>query len=155
MLKVRKNPFADHEDPVAHMVALLGREAESAGTPFTEAEKKILATTFAPEEPLLEEFRQRTMKLIEELLRKEQTSGAVPDPKSFDNSLEWAGAGSYPNIVALTEEVVTSGGSRKSLPRLHGIRWAKDRMQMLGCALTIVLLMLLIVGISAVFFHRK
>jgi hypothetical protein len=155
MFKILKNPFANHEDPVEHMVELLCKEAESAGTPFSEVEKKILASESTSEESVPEELRQRAKKLIEELLRKEQTSGAVTNPKSFDNSLEWAGDPGYPNIVALTEEVVTSGGSLKALPKLRGRRWAKDRIQLLGCALSIVLVMLLIVGIFTVVFYSR
>jgi hypothetical protein len=155
VFKMIKNPFASHEDPLAHMVALLSKEAESAGTPFSEDDKKILASESRAEESVPEELRQKAKKLIEELLRKEQSSGAVTDPKSFDNSLEWAGQPGYPNIVALTEEVVASGGSLKTLPKLHGKRWANDRFQLLGCGLSIVLLMFLIVGILTVVFHRK
>jgi hypothetical protein len=157
MFKIRKNPFASHEDPVHHMVALLCKEAESAGIPFTENEKQILASESSSEKPVPEGLRQRAKKLIEELLSKQQTSGAVTDPKSFDNSLEWAGDPGYPNIVALTEEVVTSG-SLKLRPRLQGRTWVKDRVQLLGCALSIVLLMFLIVeivGILTVVSHRK
>ena len=155
MFAIRKNSFASHEDPVEHMVALLCKEAESAGIPFSEDEKTILARESTPEESVPEELRQRAKKLIQELLRKEQTSGAVTETKSFDNSLEWAGDPGYPNIVALTEEVVTSGGSLKALPQLHGKRWAKDRIQLLGCALAIVLLMFLVVGIFSVVFQSK
>jgi hypothetical protein len=154
MFKILKNPFGSHEDPVEHMVALLCKEAESAGTPFTEDEKQILASESSFEKPVPEELRQRAKKLIEELLSKEQTSGAVTDPKSFDNFLEWAGDPGYPNIVAITEEVVTSG-SLKVQPQLHGRRRVKDRIQLLGCALSIVLLMFLIVGILTVVFHGK
>jgi hypothetical protein len=57
---------------------------------FSEDEKKILASECSSEKAVPEELRQRAKKLIEQLLRKE-TSGAVTDPKSFANSLEWAG----------------------------------------------------------------
>jgi hypothetical protein len=155
MFERRKNPFAGDEDPVAHMAALLCKEADSAGIPFNEDEKKILVAEVTSKLSVPEELRQRAIRLIQELLSKEQSSGATADPKSFNNSLEWAGDPGYSNIVALTEEVVTSGGSRKPLPRLHGKRWAKDRIQLLGCAVAIVLLMFLIVGIFAVVSRRK
>src|SRR5258708_16804057 len=155
MFAIRKNSFASHEDPVEHMVALLCKEAESAGIPFSEDEKTILARESEPGESVPEELRQRAKKLIKELLRKEQSSGAVTETKSFDNSLEWAGDPGYPNIVALTEEVVTSGGSLKALPQLHGKRWAKDRIQLLGWALAIVLLKCLVVGIFSAVFQSK
>jgi hypothetical protein len=155
MFAILKNPFASHEDPVAHMVELLCKEAESAGTPFSEDEKKILASESTFEDSVPQELQQRAKRLIQELLRKEQISGAVKEPKSFDNSLEWAGDPGYPNIVALTEEVITSGGSLRAVPQLHGKRWAKDRVQLLGCALAIVLLMFLIVGIFSVVSSSK
>jgi hypothetical protein len=151
MFKILRNPYARHEDPVEHMVALLSKEAESAGTPFSEDEKKVLSSQSTSEDPVPEELRQRAKKLIEALLRKEQSSGAVTGPKSFDNSLEWAGESSYPNIVALTEEVVTS----KALPQRHGKRWVKDMIQLLGCALGIVLLMMLIVVFVSFIFQSK
>jgi hypothetical protein len=150
---IRKSPFARHEDPVEHMVALLSKEAENAGTPFSADEKKILRSERASGESVPEELRQKSRKLIEQLLTKEQTIEADKDPKSFDNSLEWAGDREYPNIVALTEEVVMSGGFGV-LP-LHGRRLAKDRMQLVGCALSVVLFMFLIVVAFSVFFHRK
>ena|SRR5258708_6672455 len=150
---IRKSPFASHEDPVEHMVALLSKEAENAGTPFSADEKKILRSERASGEPVPEELRQKSRKLIQQLLKKEQTREADKDPKSFDSSLEWAGDGEYPNIVALTEEVVMSGGFGR-LP-LHGRRLAKDRAQLVGCALSVVLFMFLIVAAFSVFFHRK
>ena len=155
MFKILRNPFARHEDPVEHMVALLCKEADRAGTPFSEDEKKILCKESSVDDSVPEELRLRAKRLIEELLRKEQSSGAVTDPKSFDNSLEWAGDPGYPNIVALTEEVVSSGGSLKALSQFHGRRRAKDLIQLLGCALSIVLLMLLIVAIFTIAFHTQ
>ncbi len=155
MLRIRKSPFASNEDPAEHMVSLLAKEAEIAGTPFGEAERKILLREAAPAEPVPEQLQQRAKKLIEQLLRKEQSSASSADPKSFDNSLEWAGDPGYPNIVALTEEVVCSGGSLKALPRLHGRRWLKDTTQLVGCAFSVVLLMLLIVVVIGLVFQRK
>jgi hypothetical protein len=155
MLRIRKSPFASSEDPVEHMVSLLAKEAESTGTPFSEAERKILLREAAPTQSVPEELRQRTKKLIEQLLRKEQTSESSADPKNFGNSLEWAGEPGYPNIVALAEEVVCSGGSLKALPRLHGRRWLKDRTQLVVCAFSVVLLMFLIVVVAGLVFQHK
>jgi hypothetical protein len=149
---IRKSPFASHEEPVEHMVALLSKEAENAGTPFSADEKKILRSETSGES-VPEELRQKSRKLIEQLLKKEQTREADKDPKSFDSSLQWAGDREYPNIVALTEEVIMSGGFGV-LP-LHGRRLAKDRMQLVGCALSVVLFMFLIVAAFSVFFQGK
>jgi hypothetical protein len=156
VFKILKNPFASNEDPVEHMVALLCEEADSAGTPFNEDEKMILRRESKSDGSVPEELRQRAKRLIEKLLRKEQISGAVTtDPKSFDSSLEWAGDPGYPNIVALTEEVVSSIGSLKPPSQLQRLRRAKDLIQLVGCALLVVLLMFVIVGIFAIVSHSK
>jgi len=147
-----KNPFANHEDPVEHMIELLSKEAEQAGTPFNADEKKILRSKASSGEPIPEELRRKSKTLIEQLLNREKAAYTNSDPKSFNNSLGWAGESSYPNIVALTEEVVTSGTGDL---RLHGRRWAKDQIQLLGCAVAVILLLLLLgVGLSFIF-HWK
>jgi hypothetical protein len=79
---IHKSPFASHEDPVEHMVALLSREAENAGTPFSANEMKILRSERASGESVPEELRQKSRKLIEQLLKKEQTS-------ETDKDLSW------------------------------------------------------------------
>ena len=146
---IRKNPFASHESPVEHMMELLSKEGEGAGTPFDESERKILCGEASNKHPVPEELRRKSKTLIEQLLRREQTTEARNNPKSFNNSLEWAGDSGYPNIVMLTEEVVVSG---TGIFRLHGRRWAKDKVQLAGCAFAIVLLMfLLVVSFSAIF----
>jgi hypothetical protein len=149
---IRKSPFASHEDPVEHMMALLSKEAEDAGTPFDASEKKILCSEASNREPVPEELQSKSKTLIEQLLRREQTTETSNDPKSFNNSLEWAGDCSYPNIVALTEKVVTSG---TGVLRLHGRGWAKDKIQLVGCALAVVLLMFLLVVSFSVIFQWK
>ena len=147
-----KNPFANHEDPVEHMIELLSKEAEYAGTPFNADEKKILRSKASIREAIPEELRRKFKTLIGQLLNKEQAAETSSDPKSFNNSLGWAGESSYPNIVALTEEVVMSGTGDL---HLHGRRWAKDQIWLLGCAVVVILLMLLlVVGLSFVF-HWK
>jgi hypothetical protein len=155
MFAGRKCPFAVHEDPAAHMIALLSAEAESGGTPFSDEEKAVLAAKHTSPESVPENLRGRTKRLIEILLRKEEAAPAPADPRSFGNSLEWAGVTTYPNIVALTEQVVTSGGASRGLPRLHGMKWVKERLQLLGCAFAVVLFMLLLVGILEIVFPRK
>jgi hypothetical protein len=151
-IRKSKNPFASHEDPVEHMMELLSKEGEDAGTPFDATERKILCSGASNKAPVPEELQRKSKTLIEQLLRREQTTETSKDPKSFNNSLEWAGESSYPNIVALTEEVVTSG---TGVLRLHGRGWAKDKIQLVGCALAVVLLMFLLVVSFSVIFHGK
>ena len=149
---IRKSPFARHEDPVEHMMELLRKEGEDAGTPFDATERKILCSEASDRAPVPEELQGKSKTLIEQLLRREQTTETSNDPKSFNNSLQWAGDSSYPNIVALTEDVVTSG---TGVLRLHGRAWAKDKSQLVGCAFAVVLLIFLLVVSFAVIFHWK
>jgi hypothetical protein len=147
-----KNPFANHEDAVEHMIELLSKEAEHAGAPFNADERKILRSKASSGEAVPEELRRKSTTLIQQILSREQAADTGSDPKSFNNSLGWAGESSYPNIVALTEEVVMSGTGDL---RLHGRRWAKDQIQLLGCAVVVILLMLLLVAGLAFVFHWK
>ena len=155
MIWIRKSPFTRHEDPIYHMVELLSKEAQAGGTPFSEDEKSILAREVVPGGLIPEELQVKAKKLIEQLLEKEERSGEPSDPKSFGNSLEWAGDPDYPNIVALTEQVVCSGATTKNLPRLHGWSWIKDRVGLIGCAISIVLVMFLVVVIASIVFRSK
>jgi hypothetical protein len=116
------------------MIELLSKEAAHAGTPFNPDEKKILRSKASSGEAIPEELRRKSKTLIEQLLNREKAAETRSDPKSFNNSLGWAGESSYPNIVALTEEVVTSGTDDV---RLHGRRWVKDQIQLLGCAVVV------------------
>lgn len=147
-----KSPFADHEDPVEHMIELLSKEAEHAGTPFNADEKKVLRSEVSSGEPIPEELRRKSQTLIRQLLNRENAGESSDEPRSFNNSLGWAGDSSYPNIVALTEDVAMSGTGDL---RLRGRRWVRDQIQLLGCAVAVIVLMLLlVVGLSFVF-HWK
>jgi hypothetical protein len=154
MFWIRKSPFGRQEDPIEHMVALLSKEAMNAGVPLSDGERKLLASEFIPGAAISEELRNRTKKLIEKILAREQES-VERDSRSFGNSLEWAGDPDYPNIVMLTEEVVRSRGARMNLPPLHGWKRVKDRFQLIGCGLSLILLMLLIVFAGTLILGRK
>jgi hypothetical protein len=150
---IRNSPFDRHEDPVKHMLELLSEEAYRAGTPFSDSEKKMLVSQASRRQPLPEDLKQKAKALIEEILKEEQIS-EPENPKNFGNSLEWAGDGQYPNIVALTEDVVCDRADAPA--RLHGRRWVKDRIQLLGCAFLFVLFMMLIsFACNTLFFHGK
>jgi hypothetical protein len=139
---IRKSPFGRDEDATARMVLLLSQEADKSGTPLTEAEKEILSSeTASPSE----ELRQRALKLIGQILEREQATPSEENPKSFFACLEWVEP-DYPNIAALAEEVITRGGFGK-VPPLHGWRWVKDRTQLIGCSLLMVLFMFLVVAV--------
>jgi hypothetical protein len=157
MWPIRKSPFGRHEDPIEHMVALLSKEAESGGTPLSEADKKILASEVTRARPVPEELRVRATKLIEQILEKEkaQLGDAEGDPKSFGRTLEWAGDPDYPNIVALTEEVVLSRRARAGQPHGHGQARLKNAARLLVYGLLLVFLVILVVVIVGAVFHLK
>lgn len=111
---IRRSPFASHEDAELHMVGLLAKEAERAGIPLTDTERSILANESRLENTLSEEFRAKTTKLIEMAFDHEVD---IDDPKNLGNSLQWAGDVGYPNVAALTEEVIRSRG--EGPPQLH------------------------------------
>jgi len=136
------------------MVSLLADEAVASGTPLGEDEKRVLASEVRRGDPVSEDLRQRAKKLIEQMLARERAASTEADPKSFANSMEWAGDLAYPNIIALTEEVITAGGLGR-MPTLHGRAWLKDRAQLIGCAVLAVLFMMLAVLIGGLIFPRK
>ena len=157
MWPIRKSPFSRHEDPIEHMVTLLSHEAEIAGTPLSEADKKVLATEATPTTPVPRELRARATRLIEQIVEKEtaQLGDAEGDPKSFGRSLEWAGDPDYPNIVALTEEVVLSRRARAGKPQSQGQARLKNQVRLLVYGLLLVFLTILIVEIVGAVFHLK
>jgi hypothetical protein len=149
---IRRSPFGRQEEAAEHMVALLFQEAERHGNPLTETERQML--TREPPDPLPEDLRIRVTNLINEILNREKATEIGDDPKSFCASFEWASDNAFPQIVALTEEVITNGGFGK-VPPLHGRRWIKDRAQLIGCGLLVVVIMMLIGVIVGFIFHGK
>lgn len=138
-----KSPFGPDEDAAEHMVELLSAEAEKSGTPLTDLDKEILSNGSSPEQ-VPGDLRQKAKKLITSLYLAEPWDEFERDPKSFGNSLQWAGDSRYPNIVALAEELaIEMRGTAFSPPQ--GWRLAKDRLQLIGCGLLVVLLMFAIV----------
>jgi hypothetical protein len=140
-----KNPFGPDEDPVKHMVELLSAEAEKAGTgtPLSLVDKEILARESSPSDLMPEDLRQKAKELIVRIFEAEPDA-VERDPKSFSDSFQWAGDSSYPNIVALAEEVARDI-SRTAFHPPRGWKLVRDRMQLIGCAVLVVLLMFAIV----------
>jgi len=123
------------------MLTLIAAEAERSGTPLNEDEKQMLLAHWDPETLVPEDFRTKAKKLIEQTFNYE----AAPDnPLSLGNSVEWAGDQSYPTIVALTEEVMLERGQK---PRLGGRRQIIDLIQLVGCAVVAVILMMFVVAL--------
>jgi hypothetical protein len=137
------SPFGRDEDPLDHMVELLSDEAIKDGVPLTERDREILARENSRLEPMPEVLRQRAKDLITRIFEGEPLDEFGRDPKCFSCSLQWAGDGRYPNIVALAEEVACDI-ARPSVPLL-GWKRVKDKLQLVGCGLLLVLLMFAIV----------
>jgi hypothetical protein len=146
----RKSPFGSDEDAAAHMVELVAAQAEKLGTPLSVEERGLLLEEAVPPKIASEESEARFRTLIEQTFDSEVDPD---DPMNLGNSIQWAGAERYPKIVALAEEVVLSRGEK--FPQLRGRRLMIDRMQLVGCGIVAVILMLLVVVLlSWLFGHR-
>src|SRR5271157_5318606 len=137
------SPFGRDEDPLDHMVELLSDEAIKDGAPLTGRDREILARENSRLEPMPEVLRQRAKDLIMRIFEAEPFDEWERDPKCFSCSLQWAGDGRYPNIVALAEEVACD--LARPSPPLRGRKKVIDAVQLIGCAVLLVLLMLAIV----------
>jgi hypothetical protein len=120
------------------MVALLAAHAEKVGAPLSEEEQRLLIEGATPPKIAGEESDEKFRQLIEQTFDHETD---IDDPMSFSHSLQWAGADRYPRIVALAEEIIRSRGDRP--PRLRGKRQIIDLIQLVGCAVVAVILMML------------
>ena len=137
-----KRPFESPEDAMRHMVDLVADAGEKAGSRLTPMDREILAWGMSLQEPIPDDLRRRVSQLIVGILENEQFDDSYWDPRSFSNSLLWAGDSHYSNIVAITEEVVSSINRTK--PR--GWKLAKDKILVVACGLLVVLCMLAIVS---------
>jgi len=102
-ITVKKSPFSRDEDPKVVMIDYVRREAASRGEPLSEPEVLLLSKE---SKNVPEETRVRLKALIELIVERERYSDAsISDPKSFINSMGWAGDMQYPLVVQLAEEV--------------------------------------------------
>jgi len=148
---IRKSPFGPDDDPKDYMIGLIAREAESDGVPLSEVEMELLAERFVPGKAIPQEFLEHVKCLISRVLERQKD--LKDDQRSFGAALEWVEP-EYPNIAALAEEVITSGGFGAS-PEMHGRRLFKDRAQLVGCAVAVVVA-LMVIGVALSFlFDRK
>ena len=134
----RKSPFGPGEDAVHHVIELLSKEAEKGGPPFTSLEKEILAREASSLDPLPKELHQRTRELVTQIYETEPWDEFEREPKSFTDSLEWIEP-EYPNVLMIAEEVWRE--KFWLTPPLQGWKRVNDRLQLVGCALFVVLLM--------------
>jgi len=132
------------------MVNLLAAEANKAGCPLSDLDRKILCAENPDDEPIPEELRQRTKRLIARIFETEPWDDLEREPRDFGNSLEWASDSRCANMVTLAEEVACE--IAHPLPRLHGWGLVKDKVQLVGCAvLFIVIIGASIAAIQALF----
>lgn len=148
-----KSPFGRDEDPLDHMLKLLSEEAVRDGVPLTERDKEILAAESTHDEPMPDDLQQRAKGLIAKIYAAEPFDPREIDPKSFSSSLQWAGDRDHPNIVAIAEEVACDIGRPSG--QLHSWKLVRDKLQLVGCGLLVVLLMAVIVAGAGVLFGWK
>jgi hypothetical protein len=136
-----KSPFKPDEDPVKHLVELLSKEAEKAGSPLTAVDKEILGRESSPLDPVPEDLQQKAKALITRVFEAEPVDEFERGSKSFSSSLLWVGDSHYPNIVALSDEVTRNiGGHSLFSSPLRGWKLLGDRAQLISCAVLAVLL---------------
>ena len=150
MTRLRRSPFSDSEDPIAHMVELISKRAIVEGHPLTQDEQRFLAAEKTDRNPLLDDFQVRVKRLIELILDSEVGSD---DPKSLSNSLEWASDAGYSNVAAMIEEVCLSRA--ESLPKLYDRKWMADRAQLVGCGIVAVILLMVFAASLEYLFSGK
>jgi hypothetical protein len=150
---IRKSPFGRGKDPLEHMLLALSREAEAAGAPLTDAEKKILAAEAVPERPVPNDLKERIKPLIFAILQRERTADPATSTIGFGDALEWVEP-DYPNIAALAEEFITSG-EFGAHPQFHGEGLFKDLAQLVGCAIALVVALMAIVVVISLLFDRR
>jgi hypothetical protein len=132
------------------MVNLLSDAATKAGAPLSDLDKKILSEESSALGPMPDDLRQRAKKLIAQVFETEPWDEMERSPKDFGSSLEWAGDSGRRNIVVLAEEVACDI-ARPSLP-LHGWGLVKDKLQLVGCGVLLILLTAAIIaGVQALF----
>jgi len=127
------------------MVDLLAGEGEIAGLPLTVEEREILAGGGA----MADELSAKARLLIGRVFDKETREDS--DPRSFSNAMLWATDPAWPNVAELVAQVVAE---RNPDRRLRGWARVKDMLQLVGCGLLVVLLMLAVV-IAFGLFHWK
>ena len=89
MTWIRKSPFRHGQDPLDHMLLALSVEAEAAGTPLSDTERKMLAAEAAPERPIPDDLKERVKPLISTILQRERKadSGTI----SIGLATPWSG----------------------------------------------------------------
>lgn len=146
----RNCPFASSEDAAKHMVALVAAQADKVGAPLSEEERRLLLEGAAPPKIAEEELDEKFRKLIEQTFDSEVEPD---DPKNLGNSVQWVGDDQYPRIVALAEDVIRS--RREKFNRTRGRRRAIDRIQLVGCGLVAVMLLMLFAALLGWIFGHK
>ena len=151
----QKSPSASDEDAAAHMVALVAAQAEKARAPLSDEERRMLLNEAIPGNAMpgnaaSEELDARVRKLIEQTFDAEIEPD---DPKNLGNSVQWAGDGQYPKIVALTEDIIRSRSEK--FTRLRGRRWVIDRIQLVGCGVVAVIFLMLFSALVGWLFGHK
>jgi hypothetical protein len=118
--------------------------------PLSEQERILLLEGATPPKIAEEESDQKFRKLIEQAFDYEVNPD---DPMSLSSTVQWAGADRYPKIVALAEEIIVLRGEKR--PQLRGRRQIIDLIQLVGCAVVSVILLMLFSALVIWLFGHK
>lgn len=150
-LPFSKSPFGPGEDPAELMISQIAREANAAGQPLTEEQRKRLLEEVAVASSEPDEFQHNVRRLIESIIKREREAAGPWNPGSFLGTIEWAGDGRYPLVVQIAESVVSE--TPWPLPRWYN---AKDILLCIGCAfVVIVVTAIVIVGVHSLLGFMK
>jgi len=140
MFRFRKCPF---EDPLEFMVSVVAKEAEAEGKPLTDEEKQKLRED-GRSRPV-DEFEVRIKRLVRQIVDREAREGVAEAPVSFNGAIEWAGDADYPFVVQIAEGVYCLEPDLQ--PPLRGRQRVIDVLQCVGCAVLLILLLMVASGI--------
>jgi hypothetical protein len=143
----RQSPLTASEDPTVSMIRRVRRHAESKGMQLTEDEERVLA---GESMDVPESIRLRLKELVTQIIESERyDETSVNDPKSFINSIKWAGNREYPIVVQLAEEVFCENPG----PGEPKGSWLLDKSLLVIVGIAVVMMMLAVVLLLSFLFH--
>lgn len=147
-----KGVFASPEVAVRHMVELLAIRAEFDGTPLTGHDKDLLLQDRSKKIPLPDDLRQRAVNLIGKIFEAEDVRTA-DDPGV--SAMPCSGPMAQDTLTSsfLAEQVACDIAHVSNPPQ--GWPLVRDRVQLIGCGILVVLTMFGIVIAVGFIFHWK
>src|SRR5438067_619542 len=130
------------------MVAEVAREAERRATPLTDEESQVLRAEWSKEIEQRTEIRDRLTELIYEIIKRESAHPPLSyKENTFCNAIEWAGDYGSPVVVELADRVFR--GHAELVAAFPQTPWFRDKLQLLGCAVLLIVVPFLLFVIVA------